>query len=102
MGIWSEFLFSSHPNIIVDIDKISECAKERLSSHGLFTQYSVGFAPLEDIMKEMYDTAKVYGYFDPELTNAWFIFLNSVENQHPDIEKGIVLYFYCSDNSFPY
>ena len=106
MGIWSEYITTSHPNALVDLSKVPRPTLDRLYDHGLFHTYLDGEGPesifaLHKIMEEMYDTALILYYFTPELCNHWRIFLKCIENQNPDIDS-LVIYLFCSDEGIPY
>jgi len=99
MGVWSYYLYTTHPDLEIDVSAIPENVKSKLWNHGLDFDTETGTKKLDDILSPMSDCAKIYGYLDSVAPN-WEIFLKTIYLQYPN--EHVEIYLFCIDNDFPY
>lgn len=106
MGIWSVPLFTSHPELKVDLGWIRPKNKCGELAGCLFKFSNEDFetgrvVKLGEFMSAICDTAKIYGYLDIRALENWQDFMNRVAEFNPRTES-FQLHFFCTDEQIPF
>jgi hypothetical protein len=104
MGIWSRPICATYEGATecrVDVSKISPAIKNQLSHYGYFTTDFQTPVSIQDIHRETYDTAKIWGYFTDEKIQGWKAYFECILEQNPAIQS-VQLHWEQTDDKFPY
>lgn len=106
MGVWSSPLFTTHPDLKVDLGWFRPQNKCGILVNCLtkFTNedFETGrVVKLAEFMSAICDTAKIYGYLDTQNLEKWQDFMTRVADFNPGT-KSFELHFFCEDDQTPF
>lgn len=106
MGIWTVPLFTSHPELNVNLGWIRPENKCGELVNCLFNFINEDFetgrvVKLGEFMSAICNTAKIYGYLDIRTLEMWSDFMTRVVEFNPGTES-FQLHFFCTDDQIPF